>query len=95
MFLLLINAFILKYRKKDKHCSDSCTTEQSNQEMVVYIDGMHCNNCKNTVEKNILQLEGVESIDIDLQSGKAVIHGIVSFETVTKTINALGFEVRK
>ena len=95
MFLLLINAFILKYRKKDKHCSDSCTTEQSNQEMVVYIDGMHCNNCKNTVEKNILQLEGVESIDIDLQSGKAVIHGSASFEAVTKTINALGFEVRK
>ena len=95
MFLLLINAFILKYRKKDKYCCHSCTTEQSNPLMVVYIDGMHCNNCKNTIEKNILQLEGVESVEIDLQSGKAVIHGTVSFEPVAKTIKALGFEVRE
>ncbi|WP_317856066.1 heavy metal-associated domain-containing protein [Chakrabartyella piscis] len=62
----------------------------------VYIEGMHCDNCKNSVTKALNGLEGVSG-KVDL--GKKI--AIVSFERevadgeITEAIESKGFAVSK
>ena len=69
------------------------TISSMNRNSVVKVNGMTCNHCKFSVEKNITALEGVESVAVDLQMGQAVIAGEnVNLIEVEETIKAIGFE---
>lgn len=83
LVLLLINAFILKYKPpKDIDMKE-------NQTYVV--KGMTCGHCKAMVEKNLSKLPGVESVEVDLASGKTNINGNVEEAAVREVIEDLGF----
>lgn len=83
LVLMLINAFILKYKpKKDMNMKE-------NQTYVVR--GMTCGHCKAMVEKNLSKLPGVESVEVDLASGKTNINGNVEEAAVREVIEDLGF----
>ena len=41
-----------------------------------------------------MKMDGVESVDIDLASGRTVIHGNPKKEDVVKAVEALGFSVQ-
>lgn len=90
--LLLANAFIQRYRKKkETTCScHTCTTTLS-----VTIKGMNCNHCKSNAETSISKIAGVESVEIDLITGRATIHGNPNKEDVIKSIEKLGFNVEE
>jgi uncharacterized membrane protein YraQ (UPF0718 family)/copper chaperone CopZ len=86
LVLLLINAFMLKFFKKEE-------TVKENQ--VVYrIDGMSCNHCKNSVEKAIKALDNVEDVEVILGKKEAVVTGKPNDEIVKKTVEELGFEFK-
>ena len=86
LVLLLINAFMLKFFKKE---------ETVNENQVVYrIDGMSCNHCKNSVEKAIKALDNVEDVEVILGKKEAVVTGSPNDEIVKKTVEELGFEFK-
>lgn len=60
----------------------------------VHIEGMHCDNCKNSVTKALNALDGVSG-KVDLSKKLAVVSFEVeiSNEEITKAIEAQGFEV--
>ena len=91
---LLVVAFILRHKGTghcdcDGHCS--CKKETRYR-----INGMMCNHCKANVEKGLAQIEGVESVRVELAEGTAYIKGEnVEPETVIATIKSLGYEYIK
>lgn len=56
------------------------------------VKGMSCNHCRSTVEKAIANLEGVESVSVDLSTGNAVVEGEVAPEVVKEAIEKAGFD---
>lgn len=93
--VLLINAFIHRLIHK-KSCNEkecNCNNNGTNI-MTITIQGMNCNHCKNSAERAILAVAGVEKVDIDLATGKAAITGNVSHEAVTAAIESVGFSVK-
>lgn len=65
-------------------------------EKVIYIDGMHCDHCKNTVEKNINAIEGAVA-KVNLKKNIAVVsmdREILDLE-LTKAVEVGGFKVVK
>lgn len=82
---ILAFAISSKYlRKKDKTTAMNTT--------VYNVGGMSCNHCRQSVEKAIAALDGVNSVTVDLQSKSATVSGTVTDETVRKAIEDLGFE---
>jgi copper chaperone CopZ len=54
---------------------------------------MNCNHCKSNVEATIAKIAGVESVEIDLATGRTVIHGNPSKDDVINAVEKLGFTV--
>lgn len=83
LVLLLINAIILKYKSKSDKVMDQ----------TFVVKGMSCGHCRAMVEKNLAKLPGVESVEVDLASGKTRINGHVEEAAVREVIEDLGFSL--
>ena len=91
--VLLVNALVRRFRGGEKECE--CETGCCEvRERVYYIDGLRCNHCRANAEKAITSLAGVESAEVDLPTGRAVVRGTVSEEQVRTAVEALGFKLR-
>ena len=44
-------------------------------EMTFSVPGMSCGHCKQAVSEELLAVDGVESVDVDLETKLVVIHG--------------------
>lgn len=93
--LLLVNAMILRFRRKTESAQgcEACETTAI-RETVYIIEGLRCNHCRSNAEKAISQLEGVESAEVELSSGRAVVRGSASAESVKAAVEALGFKLK-
>ena len=78
--------FILKYFKRENSINQK-------DMIVVKVKGMMCNHCKANVEKNLLALEGVTSVEVSLEKGEAKVEGNVSELLIKETIKNIGYEV--
>lgn len=87
--LLLVNALVRRLIHREQ-CEAVC--ECSLQ--VYFIEGLRCNHCRANAEKAIAQLEGVESVGVDLSTGRAVVHGTVTPDKVRHAVESLGFKLR-
>ena len=67
------------------------------EKKTIYIDGMHCENCKMRVEKKLSNIEGVNKVDVRLNEKKAVIEAEKPIENtiIEEAIDELGFEVKE
>ena len=103
--ILLLNAFIMRYRKStpsaslvplkqgDNPLHDCSCQVCSTAPLSIVVKGMNCNHCKSNVEAAILKIADVKSVEIDLASGRIVIHGNPNRDDVIKAVEALGFSV--
>ena len=93
--VLLLNAFVQRYRKPQAcDCHGHCACESSSDTPWMFtVKGMSCNHCKNNVEKAILQIEGVERVEIDLVSGQTAVYGKADKDALKKAVESIGFEV--
>jgi copper chaperone len=57
--------------------------------------GMRCNHCRNNVIRAISTLPRTENVDADLASGLVTVTGSTPTEEIIRTIESLGFEVKK
>ncbi|KAF6172901.1 hypothetical protein GIB67_035455 [Kingdonia uniflora] len=60
---------------------------QLKPKMVVLRVSMHCNGCARKVKKHISKIEGVTSIDVDLESKKVVVIGDITPYEVLESVS--------
>lgn len=78
-------------------CSPSASPPPTNdvQTLMINVDGMTCNSCVQTIEKNISHLDGVQSISVSLAAKTAHVRyspGKVTAEQVREAIEDMGFD---
>lgn len=61
---------------------------------VIFIEGMHCDNCKNSVERNINEIEGA-SAKVNLKKKQALVEmdREIPEEMLIQAVEKAGFEV--
>lgn len=91
LVLLLANALVRRYLIKKEKPVEVAPEEGV---LVVYVEGMSCNHCRANVEKAISRLEGAEQVEVDLPTGRAVVHGNVDKETVRAAVESIGFNLK-
>lgn len=89
--LLLVNALVRRFTHKEQCAEQVCEC----REQVYYIEGLRCNHCRTNAEKAIAQLEGVESAEVDLPTGRTTVRGSVNKEQVRGAVEALGFKLKE
>lgn len=94
LLLLLVNALIRRFRHGGDcchHCAGdaSCVADET----VMQVRGMTCNHCRSNVERALSSLAGVEHVEVDLSSGRAVVHGHADREAMRRAVEDLGFSV--
>ena len=91
LVLLLANALVRRYLIKKEVPEEVAPKEDV---LVVYVEGMSCNHCRANVEKAISKLEGAEQVEVDLPTGRAVVHGKVGKEDVRAAVEGIGFNLK-
>lgn len=104
--ILLVYAFLRNCRDarafRKCHTCPTChptdtnseTTPQHTKSMttIYSVKGMSCNHCKASVEKALRAIPAVESVAVDLSTGKVSVEGDVSPQSVENAVTDAGFE---
>ncbi len=57
------------------------------------VQGMTCDHCVRSVTEEIEEVEGVQSVDVSLKDGTAVVSGDADSDAVRTAVTEAGFEV--
>ena len=65
------------------------------KETILIINGMMCGGCENRVKNAIKNIEGVENVTADHNTGKVIVisNNEVSEEIIKETLEDIGYEV--
>jgi len=92
---LIINSLVKTYfekRKLNKLKSEKINIGIMDQKKLI-INGMTCNHCKISVEKGLLEIEGIEKVDADIFNNHVKITGKdINLEEVKKVASRLGYK---
>jgi copper chaperone CopZ len=89
---LLINGYLQKYLGKKK-IEQKIETDKDMAEKTVKVSGMTCNHCKANVQNNLSTVQGVENIEIDLESGKVKMTGDdIDLKEVKSKVESIGYQ---
>jgi copper chaperone CopZ len=58
------------------------------------VHGMTCPHCVLSVTEEVSEVRGVQDVDVDLASGRLVVHGDVDDAAVRAAVAEAGYEVR-
>lgn len=62
--------------------------------VAVTIDGMTCGGCANKVRTRLLALPGADDVQVELEPGRAMIHGSVRAEDAVAAVQAAGYDAQ-
>jgi len=57
------------------------------------VSGMTCEHCVMSVREEVSEVPGVESVDVDLASGRLTVEGDASSDAVASAVAEAGYEV--
>lgn len=57
----------------------------------ITVEGMHCGHCEETVEDALRDVEGVESVDADNETGTVAIDGDADDDELASAIDEAGY----
>ena len=60
--------------------------------IILKLDGLHCSNCVKSVEKDLREVAGVESVSVSLEPQQAVVEGSPDPKALIDAIDEMGFE---
>ncbi len=92
LLVLLANALVRRYLIKKEQPVEVVADKDV---LIVHVEGMSCNHCRANVEKVIAALEGAEQVEVDLPTGRAVVHGHVERQKVQMAVESIGFKLRE
>jgi copper chaperone len=88
LFLVILNSYRIKYFSKK---NDDFAFEKG---VSFKVTGMTCSHCEESVKKTLMKLEGIKSVDIDLETGQVTIESeLVDFDLIKQSVKELGYEV--
>ena len=97
---VVLNALRLKFFKADKVILKSnqnikVEKEIKSMKKTILINGMSCSHCSANVEKALMSIEGVQSVEVDLDKKLALVtlNGEVSDKTLSNAVTDAGYEV--
>lgn len=61
--------------------------------IILKVNGMTCNHCKNSIEKELSKLKQVELVDVNLAQKTVKIKGNISRDVLVNSISGIGFEI--
>lgn len=70
----------------------SIESESQSPTVEVGVSGMKCGGCVSKLEGALRGTEGVDSVEVTLEPGRAVVHGRVDAEKIREVVRASGFE---
>jgi len=89
LIFILFNSLRIKYFVS----KNGSISSNSN---LLYIEGMTCNHCVDSVKKSLSKINGIENIDINLSDGKLTYNSSSDIgENVVEAILSLGYKVKK
>lgn len=65
------------------------------EKVEIEISGMTCGHCAASITKELAALPGTEVLEVNHQTGKAVIQGHASQEELTAAIDRAGYQATK
>lgn len=66
----------------------------SSSEIRTYaVEGMTCGHCRLSVIEEIAEIDGVESVEVDLETGRADVAGSFSDEQVEAAVEEAGYRL--
>ena len=68
------------------------TVEPTAQRLELRVDGMTCGGCARKLTGRLQDTAGVESVEISLDPGLAVVHGSITAEAARSVIEEAGFQ---
>ena len=90
LFGIILNSVRLKYFKKNKENSLSKAGV-----LVIFIDGMTCSHCEESLINTVKKLIGIKDVLVDLKTGEVKIVGEgYGLDEVKNAIIDLGFKVK-
>lgn len=72
-----------------------CKGEPRAMVVEIDVDGMTCDSCVQAITYEVGRLEGVASVEVDLEAGKATVRyaeGEVELAAIERTIEKIGYE---
>jgi copper chaperone CopZ len=72
----------------------ACPSEPRAMRVEIAVDGMVCESCVEGITHEVGRLEGVRSVQVDLDAGKAVVvyaEGVIDPAALEQTIEAMGY----
>ena len=88
LIIILLNSLRIKYFTNSK-ISNSLDSN------LLYIDGMTCNHCVDSVQKSLSKINGIENININLSDGKLTYNSSINIEkNVAEVILSLGYKIK-
>jgi copper chaperone len=66
----------------------------SNSSTEIKIEGMTCSHCKHAVEQAITKVQGVDRVEVDLQLGKAIVHGSIDESALIAAVEDEGYSAQ-
>ncbi|ACL70084.1 heavy-metal-associated domain-containing protein [Halothermothrix orenii] len=66
------------------------------KKIVLKVEGMKCDNCRDNVEKALKEVEGVEHVDTDLTTGevKVLCEEKTGIDSLKRAIKKAGYKVK-
>jgi copper chaperone CopZ len=58
------------------------------------VEGMTCEHCVRSVTEQLAEVAGVESLHVDLASGRLVVHGDASADEVRQAVVEAGYAIK-
>jgi copper chaperone CopZ len=69
-------------------------TMTTTPESSYHVRGMTCEHCRMAVSREVLQVEGVEGVDVDLYAGRIIVSGgSVDHQAVRAAVDEAGYQV--
>ena len=60
---------------------------------IIFIEGMSCGHCVKHVKDALEELQGIDTVKVDLENKQAVVEGNASDETIKEAIEEAGYDV--
>ena len=99
LMALVANGYIQRFIVSRKLVRQTTETKQeistsaTMDEKVIKVNGMTCNHCAMNIQKNLGALEGIETIDVDLQGARVKITGsTIDLGKVKEKVESIGYE---
>ena len=90
LFILLLNGLRLQYIPKTIKIE-----EMADNEKVFTVEGMTCNHCKSSVEKNLAKLDKIEFVEVDLANNAVIIKGDnIDSNVIEEAVKNLGYDYK-